>query len=62
MYCLDVYGCQLWNFTFHNSNECSYTAWRKVLRVMWNLPYRTHNVLIPAILNTKQIDILLETR
>ena len=61
MYCLDVYGCQLWNFN-DNSNECFYTAWRKVLRVMWNLPYRTHNVLVPAIFNTTQIDILLETR
>ena len=60
-YCMDAYGCQLWNYS-NNSNDRYYCAWRKVLRHMWDLPYTTHNRLIPIIFDTKPIEIILELR
>ena len=40
-----MYGCELWNL------NCTYvtkfiTAWRKVKRRIWNLPYTTHNNIV----------------
>ena len=61
LYCIDAYGCQIWNFS-DNSNDIYYVAWRKVLRRLWNLPYTTHTRLLPAIFETKSIDIQLEIR
>ena len=43
--CMHMYGCELWNL------NCSYvtkflTAWRKIKRRIWNLPYTTHNNIV----------------
>ena len=43
-----MYGCLLWDLSC-NHVEIFYTAWRKCMRRLLNLPYRTHNVLINAI-------------
>ena len=44
-YCMHMYGCELWNL------NCTYvtkfiTAWRKIKRRIWNLPYTTHNNIV----------------
>ena len=44
-YCMHMYGCELWNL------NCTYvtkfiTAWRKIKRRIWNLPYTTHNNVV----------------
>ena len=37
-----------------------YTAWRKAIRQIYKLPYRTHNILINPIIQCYPIDILEE--
>ena len=44
-YDMHMYGCELWNL------NCTYvtkfiTAWRKIKRRIWNLPYTTHNNIV----------------
>ena len=40
-YCMDLYGSQLWNYGA-GYPETFYVAWRKVTRLIWKLPFRTH--------------------
>jgi hypothetical protein len=47
---MSIYGCQLWNLSDKNT-ELFYVAWRKCVRRVWGVPYRTHNQLLPAICN-----------
>ena len=47
-YCTSLYGCELWLLT-NGAIEGLCTAWRKSLRAVWRLPYRTHNFLLPII-------------
>ena len=39
-----------------------YTAWRKAIRAIWKLPFRTHCNLLHGINNTLPIDVMLEQR
>ena len=53
-YCMDLYGSQLWNYGT-GCPETFYVAWRKVTRLIWKLPFRTHcnllhNIVIIVIL------------
>ena len=34
IFCMDLYGCSLWNFG-SNYVETFYTAWRKAIRAIW---------------------------
>lgn len=47
-YCTSFYGCELWSL---NSNyiEDLCVAWRKSIRLIWNLPPLTHCYLLPLI-------------
>ena len=56
-----MYGCSLWNFG-SNYVETFYTAWRKAIRAIWKLPYRTHCNLLHGINDTLPIDVMLEQR
>ena len=49
-YCMSIYGSQLWDF---ENAECTrfYTAWRKSVRRLLQLPARTHNNLLPSLCN-----------
>lgn len=47
-YCTSLYGCELWLLT-NDAIEGLCRAWRKGLRTVWRLPYRTHNFLLPII-------------
>ena len=47
-YCMSLYGCELWNYNSRYINDI-YVAWRKVIRKLFKLPYRTHNYLVCGI-------------
>ena len=61
IFCMDLYGCSLWNFG-PNYVEPFYTAWRKAIRTIRKLPFRTHCNLLHGINDTPPIDIMLEQR
>ena len=47
-YCMPLYGSQLWD---HGNKEINkfYVSWRKAIRKLFDLPYRTHCDLLPYI-------------
>ena len=47
-FCTAVYGSQLWDFS-DSKVECVFTAWRKCVRRVINVPYTTHCVLLPLL-------------
>ena len=49
-YCSSFYGSVLWLLSTGGLEKLC-TAWRKALRVVWRLPYRTHGDLLPLISN-----------
>eukprot|EP00914_Ancora_sagittata_P031753 GHVO01064328.1.p1 GENE.GHVO01064328.1~~GHVO01064328.1.p1 ORF type:complete len:225 (-),score=0.53 GHVO01064328.1:88-762(-) len=54
-YCMPLYACQVLNIT-----QCSmkklFVTWRKCMRHLFDLPYRTHNNLLPLIIDNKPIE------
>ena len=61
IFCMDLYGCSLWNYG-SNYVETFYTAWRKAIRAILKLPFRTHCNLLHGINDTPPIDVILEQR
>ncbi len=47
-YCMPLYGCPLWNYTSKYISKF-YTAWRKAVRYILNIPYTTHCDMLPFI-------------
>lgn len=60
-YCMNVYGSQIWKYNDKALNKF-YTCWRKTIRILYKIPYRTHNNLIHSIMKSYPIDIVLEKR
>ena len=60
-FCLDVYGSQLWNFG-SKMVDPFYVAWRKMVRLIWGLPYTTHCNLLPYINDSIPINVALEQK
>jgi len=60
-YCMSLYGSVLWDYANRHSNLI-YTAWRKAIRKIFNLPYRTHSRLLSDICNDSPIDVQLHNR
>ena len=58
---MNVYSSQLWAFNKTYLNKF-YVAWRKAIRIIWKLPYRTHNNLLHSINLCLPIDVTLEKR
>ena len=58
---MDLYGSQLWNYGTGYA-EAFYVAWRKVTRLIWILPFRTHCNLLHTINNCYPIEFILEKR
>ena len=44
-FCMDLYGCELWNISSKYTEEM-HTAWQIAMRKIWKLHPRTHNNLI----------------
>ena len=61
-YGMSVYGSQIWDFS--NIPVCNkfYTCWRKCIRNLLDLPYRTHNDLIPGIISDSSVEFQLHCR
>ena len=59
--CMNIYGSQIWKF-YNKEVHIFYTAWRKAIRQIYKLPYRTHNILINHIIQCYPIDLILEKR
>ena len=58
---MNVYGSQIWAINKTHLNKF-YVAWRKAIRRIWKLPYRTHNKLLHLINPCLPIDVTLENR
>ena len=60
-YATSFYGAQLWDFSNPEVDKLL-TAWRKSVRHIWKLPYRTHNILLSEICDTRPFDVQLHLR
>ena len=61
-YCINAYGSSLWKFNYHNNFERFCVLWRKAIRRLWKIPYRTHNALVHLINKCNLIVNILEKR
>ena len=59
IYCLELYGSQLWRYS-KNDVSAFYIAWRKVVRRIWKIPCTTHCNLLPSINKSLSIEFLME--
>jgi len=54
-FCSSFYGAELWDL--YNCNfDCIGVAWRKALKRIWSLPWRTHSNLLYALCNKWRIE------
>ena len=58
-FCMHMYGCELWNLSYGNVEKYK-TAWRKVKRRIWNLPYLTHNTIVHSL--SSDLNVQLDKR
>jgi hypothetical protein len=57
-FCVHLYGCETWNL-FSPCVNSYHIAFRKCIRRLLGLPYRTHNVLLPVIYSRNAIDVII---
>ena len=55
-YCTSYYGCVLWSLRSRDIDRI-YVTWRKIIRRLWNVPYRTHGRLLPVLLDDYSIEV-----
>ena len=60
-FCMSLYGSVLWDFTSKVMDRF-YTAWRKSIRYIIRLPYRTHSVLLALIVDDLPVNVQLYKR
>ncbi len=48
----------LWSLRSHDINRI-YVTWRKIIRRLWNVPYKTHCSLLPLLVDDYPIDTQL---
>ena len=58
---MNVYGRQIWAFN-KTYLITFYMAWKKAIRRIWKLPYRTHNNFLHLINLCLPIDVAFEKR
>lgn len=58
---MPLYGSQLWDLS-HQNVEIFFTAWRKCIRRLWGIPYRTHCRLLHHICDDRPVDVQLYKR
>ena len=61
MYCMSLYGCQLWDFSSKEVNSF-YTAWRKAVRFVWKIPYNSHCNLLHFICDDLPVEVQMHKR
>ena len=60
-FCMPLYGCVLWNY-FSRDIQRFYTAWRKCIRRIIGVPYKTHCNLLHLIVEDLDISTQLLNR
>ena len=60
-YCMSLYGCQLWDVS-GNDIKIFYVAWRKSIRMLFKLPYKTHCNILHEICCDVPIDFQVHKR
>jgi len=60
-YCTSYYGSILWKMDSSDIQRL-FISWRKVVRRIWKLPYRTHCNLLPVIMNSHNIQVQIMLR
>ena len=60
-FCMNQYSCQMWRFNNKKSLKAIHVAWRKYIRRIWKINFKTHE-LLHHIKNCLPLDILLEKR
>ena len=45
-YCMNVYGNSLWRYNNIRNIERFCISWRKAIRKLWKISYRTHNDIV----------------
>ena len=60
-FCSSFYGFLLWDISVKSINKF-YISWRKCLRQLYQLPYRTHNNVLHLISKDQPIDVQLHLR
>ena len=60
-YCTSFYGSPLWNLN-NNDIQRFYTVWRKCIRRLWGIPYRTRSKYLATLQKDNPIDIQLLCR
>ena len=60
-FCSSLYGFLLWDMSAKSINKF-YISWRKCLRQLYQLPYRTHSNLLHLISKDQSVDVQLHLR
>ena len=60
-YCMSIYGCVLWNIS-GKYIERFYVTWRKCIRRLLKLPYKTHSSYLPCIVDDLPVEIQIHKR
>ena len=60
-FCCSFYGSSLWLLTSKRCNNVC-IAWRKALRKVWNVPYRTHNRVLAILSRCLPLEYGLDKR
>ena len=60
-FCMDLYGCVLWNLSSNCMNKM-YTMWRKCIRQLLGVPYRTHSKFLHRVVNDIPIESQVHKR
>ena len=60
-YGMSLYGCCLWDFS-SKYVHLFYTCWRKCIRKLLSLPWTTHSVYLPLLINDVNVDTQLHKR
>ena len=59
---MNVYGSPLWRYNNHYNIERFSISWRKAIRRLGKIPYRTHNALVHHIDKCNSIVSILEKK
>ena len=54
--CMGLYGCEIWNYNRRYISEM-FIAWRKMMRNLFMLRYRTHNYIVCRIVECISINL-----
>ena len=60
-YCCSFYGAPLWNL-YNKGSQDIFIAWRKALRVVWNIPYMSHRKTVALLSDCMPLEYSLKKR